>query len=341
MFDKVRIAPSGHLRALHSLVAQYISICSKDDYRRIFQTEGATPYMDLSKKKTGFHKKEDIYFKENIWNNYFIQPEVGENEVWLLEVCSAFTDDSILLSYADRNEIKQYHDTAKQYLRYKPHILSKVESFKKEFFKGKVAGLHVRGSDSFYDKGRPHYPLAYFRDLIDEKLADYQTIFLATDGIEYVDYFKKLFGERVVAYNCKNRVDINRYRFSIHEIAIADPVSAGEEVLIEGLLLANTDLLIRGQSNITTCALIENPTMLFHQVDLPIIDNDFYHLYLEEKSRNMIYKDYYIPELEIKKQSFYIQKAIEFKEKQFQILDTGINEDEMKKLIKKYIFEEY
>lgn len=340
MFDKLRIAPSGHLRAMHSLVAQYISICSKEVYQKAFKFEGAFPYMDISKKKTGFHKKEDIFFKENIWNNYFVQPEIDENEIWLMEACSSCSDDSILLSYADRNKIKEYNEVVKQYLIYKPVILSKVEEFKNKYFKGKVAGLHIRGSDSFYDKGRPHYPLAFFRDLIDEKLSSYETIFLATDGVEYVNYFKNIFGNRIVVYDCKNRVDFPRYRFSIHEQSILDPYSAGEEVLIEGLLLSKTDLLIRGQSNITTYALIENPEMLFHQVDLPILDNDFYHLYLDDAARNMVKNEYYIPELEVKNQEHYVQKALEFKEKQFEILDIGINEEKMINLIKKYILEE-
>lgn len=332
----IRIAPSGHMRAMHSLINQYIVACYNLEERLHHTT--FIPFMDLRKKITGYHNLDDKFYEENIWNRYFVQQPVDDNQVFYSEEVSSHTDYSILLTHLNTIElVNRFHNILKKYLVYKDYILQKVESFVQNNFNGRVASIHIRGGDSFYDKGRPHLPLSYYKDLIHEKLTDYDTIFVSSDCVEYVDYIKHNVNRTVVFYDTQNRVNLFNYKKPIHEYPI-DPFLAGEEVIIESLILSHSDLLIRGQSNITTVAYLHNPTMKLHQIDLPLLSNDFYHMRVTDDTvREHMKKNYYHKHLEVKNHEEYLVNAIEFKKKQFSILDEDRMSYKLEEIIKEII----
>lgn len=337
MKNKLRIAPGGHMRALHSLIIQFIALCTRFETK--FQEENVVPYMDVRGKQTGFHLPGDELFRENVWNRWFIQPDVHWNELWWGEACSPETDTTILVANEPREKFHDFHRAARKWLHYKPYITDQVDKFVNENFKGKVVGFHLRGSDSFLDTGRPHISLAYFRDMIQEKLQDYDTIYIATDSIEYLNYFKHYFGDRVVSYPIKEMVLMETYDFRpIHEYP-QDPYASADEVLIEALLLSKVDLLVRGQSNITTYALVENPNMKFHQVDLPFYDNDRHvgQNFWPERD----YSAFYMKELEVEKHDHYLAHSLEFENIHFSMLEGGLggmDYDKLREIVRDYIY---
>jgi hypothetical protein len=326
--NKLRIAPSQHRKTIHVLINQYINRCYQ--WEETFKELGITPYMDLSKKNTGFHKKEDIHFKENVWNRWFVQPELSPDELWWAEDTTEGGVSSGMNSPIEN--IHLCHNILKKYLIIQPFIIDKVNDFVNNNFKGKVLGIHVRGSDCYIDNLRPKIPLAYFRDIISEYLYYYDTIFIATDTLEYRNYFINHFPDKVVFYDSKSIVsfDSDYDFFSIHEKNVSG--TNGEDVIIESLILSKTDFLLRNRSNIAHFAQIVNPNLESHQLDLPFLMRDYYQS-IEINPR------YYNKQLEVKKHDYYWEQTSLFTKEHQNILNNHIlsNIDEMKKIINKYL----
>lgn len=302
----VRLAPSGHKRALHSLILQYIQICANLDH--FIPDKDILPYMDLSKKITGFHSIEDNEFLTNPWNRYFIQPILKPNTVFRMELVGSMYDFSILLYNNDLETIKRYNQTIKEFLVFRPHIIEKVNLFEKTFFEGTVAGIHIRGTDSFFDRGRPNLPISYFEKLIEEKLGNYSKIFIASDNINVIQKLQSKFGSRIVFYVSK-RLDIDAQNVALHETIFNDSnIDYGEEVLIESILLSKCDLLIRQQSNVSTFSKLLNPDIKIHQFDLPLWHEWNYHCCTEdtfEERKKFTEQYYYQADLEINDIEYY------------------------------------
>lgn len=307
----VRIAPSGHKRALHSLILQYLRVCY--DLPHLIPDKDIIPYMDLSNKITGFHTLEDTRYVTNPWNRYFIQPELETNSAFRMELVGATYDYSLLIYDIDKVILHRYKEIVQKYIKFRPHILNKVDLFCSKEFVGKVAGIHIRGTDSFFDSGRPNLPLSYFEKLIETKLKDYTKILIATDTVNIVEKLKEKFGSKIISYD-SIKLGIDGQHQSLHEGAVRDlNIDTGEEVLIESILLSRCDLLLRQQSNITTFSIVLNPDIKIHQFDLPFWNSWNFHLFSDE---NRMYREkitkanYYISDLEINDTEYYKSEYI-------------------------------
>ena len=323
--DKLRIAPSLPKATIHVLITQYINRCHYWEWA--FKDMGKKPYMDLAKKATGFHKKEDIYYEENVWNRWFVQPELKSNELWWAE--DTIESGVVMGMNSPIENIILCHDILKKYLIFQPSIVSKVEDFVNNNFKGKVLGVHLRGSDCYIDNLRPKIPLAYFRDIILEHLPYYDTIFVASDTLEYRDYFINHFPDKVVFYDSKSIVSFNSdYNFfSIHEVSNSG--TNGDDVLIESLLLSKTDFLLRNRSNVAHFAQMMNPDLECHQLDLPFLMNG-----------HTPNPRYYNKQLEVEKHDYHWEQTSLFTKEHQNILSNNnvmVNKEEMKQLINKYL----
>ena len=109
--DKLRIAPSLPKATIHVLITQYINRCHYWEWA--FKDMGKKPYMDLAKKATGFHRKEDIYYEENVWNRWFVQPELKPNELWWAE--DTIESGVVMGMNAPIENIILCHDILKKY----------------------------------------------------------------------------------------------------------------------------------------------------------------------------------------------------------------------------------
>jgi len=296
----LRIAPAGYRRALHSLILQYISI-----YKRFKHIKpNIYPYMDLSNKQTGFHPENSITDSSNPWTNYFIQENITSNNI--IDTEKEENDDSILLYDMQMKDIIEYNRIIKNVLHIKPFILDIVNDFVKKNFNTYVVGIHIRGTDSFFDKGRPSIPLQYYIDLIETKLSNYNKIFISTDTIGVIERLTKLFGNRIITYS-KIKTTINYHYLALHENNNS-PFNVGLEVLIDSLLLSKCNLLIRQQSNITTFSILYNPNIKIHQFDLPLWTNENYHIINHSSAYINTMKNYYIKSFQLDNINSYIKK---------------------------------
>jgi hypothetical protein len=284
--------------------------------------------MDLSKKLTGYHAKDDADFLGNPWNNYFVQESLKENEIFWLESCSENMDLNIGIG-SSKSDFITWKQIKDKYLIVQPHILDKVNDFVDKNFIGKVAALHIRGTDSFYDKTRPHLPVSFYKELIAEKLQNYSKILICTDSLEMLEILKSSFGDKIINYNSEKST-LEKYRYHLSYIS-EDPYKVGEDVLIESLLMARCNLLVRGDSNVSIFSLVENPHIDFHYTTLKF----YQHPHPPLSTLDPRIKEYYIDDLEISNIDYYLEKSKIFETKKFELVEKN-KIDELNQLIKEY-----
>ena len=321
--NRVRIAPAGHYRGFHSMLCQYLMIC------RIYNLEKGQPYMDLSRKITAFHPKDDTEYLTNPWNNYFIQEQPKLNEIYKIELASSEYDQSINPCCDSKQETySHWHTVIENHFLVKPHILEKVNNFVKNEFYGRVAGIHIRATDVFFfDMHRPNLPVSFYIDLIQEKLSDYDRILIATDSKDVIDIIKKRFGYRIIVYNCY-RSSLDDYHVSRGELAVTDPYTWGEDPLVESLLLSKVELLIRGYSNVSVLPILLNPFMKIHNVDLKFFIEGL-HSHVPKT-----HQDFIINELELSNIDYYLKRSKEFELKKQEFLLSDNRIENLKELIR-------
>jgi Nodulation protein Z (NodZ) len=147
-----------------------------------------------------------------------------------------------------------------KYVRIKPHIQEKIDTFVKENFEGNfIIGIHYRGTDKSREAPRVSYEkmhsaIAKTVDALPRSL-DYK-IFVATDEQLFIDYMKSKFGSKVCCLDAIRSLDGTPLHFKQ-----AQPYRQGEETLMDCILLSTTNMLIRTHSNIGASAGNFNPLL--------------------------------------------------------------------------------
>lgn len=152
----------------------------------------------------------------------------------------------------------------RRYVRVKPHVLSKVDAFEQEHFRGHtVLGIHLRGTDKGTARGpielmRIVEPKEYFPHIDDylRKSGDCK-IFVATDQVQFVDTIRKRYGSRVMSYESM-RTTGARNPF---EYMDGLGYRKGEDVLIDCLLLSRCNYLLKCTSAVGEFAMYFNPDL--------------------------------------------------------------------------------
>jgi len=149
------------------------------------------------------------------------------------------------------------HDAIEKYIRIKPVIREKIETFYQQHMQGKlVIGIHLRGTDKLLE-ARAHNP----QQILD-KIAEFTVqirqicwFFVATDEERLLDLAKQKFGDRVISYNSRR----SHNAIPVHYLPNKDGAIVGEEVLIEAQLLSRCKLFIHTRTNVATAVLFFNP----------------------------------------------------------------------------------
>ena len=169
----------------------------------------------------------------------------------------------------DRNFV---HGLMKKFVRLKPALRAKVDDFHQAHFGSqRVLGVHYRGIEktqgAFKDgvvlRRTPGLKQAFLREMGRRIGAEPGLrVFVATDSVQFLEEAKDAFGEAVFCREAR-RLESNDEAVGLHFSAEArthGPMLA-EEVLLDALLLARTDFLIHGVSNVSNAALFLNPRL--------------------------------------------------------------------------------
>ena len=123
-----------------------------------------------------------------------------------------------------------------------------------------MIGVHYRGTDKVRGSKKEADPVCYYNvvEAVKQNMKGNTNIFIATDEIDFLDHMGNIFGERVVHTEAKRSYD-NR---PIH--LTRDQGNGGElalDAMLDALLLAKCDLMIRTSSNLSRASMFMNPRM--------------------------------------------------------------------------------
>lgn len=242
------------------------------------------PVIDMQNFPTLYNEREKIFSTKNAWEYYFNQKKKLSN--------INFKKDKVIFSDGDFNikffkdhyygNEEYFYNLYKKNITIKKNIIDHVKTFKKKYFKNhQVIGVHWRGTDITTAKYKNSKSILYqYRkkitiddfskkiDRIIKKKKNFK-IFLSTDEEDYLKQFKNLYGSKVIftnSYRSKTSASIHlgsKYNRTLHRYKL------GFEVLVDSLLLSDTDLIICRKSNVTNAAILFNYKKKRKIIELP------------------------------------------------------------------------
>ena len=196
------------------------------------------------------------------WWEYYYEPlsigtRIGNNAIATIDGNFRFHFSSIAVNRMSR---KRAHYLLSTHVHVKEHITKSVDDFVAEQFNSdSVIGVHYRGTDK--SKEAPRVSHARFIRAIRKVIAKLDTddfqIFVATDEQSFLNDMIALFPGKVVFFADMIRSEDGK---PIH-LDSPTPHKAGEEALIDCLLLSRCDSIIRTTSHLSHIATFFNPTM--------------------------------------------------------------------------------
>lgn len=159
------------------------------------------------------------------------------------------------------------------HLRLKPSVTAKIKAFRAAHFKTSMIGLHIRGPGRT-DGGVPalrqrhtpagEVPLELYFSLLDQALQSRPEagIFACSDSSQVIAAIQQRYGRRVVTFDATrstfgemhaNHPENRGQNFPAHKL--------GLDILMDAYLLAETDFLVHGNSNVANFVLCKTPDL--------------------------------------------------------------------------------
>lgn len=148
------------------------------------------------------------------------------------------------------------HDLIEKYIHVKKEILEEVEAFYHKQLEGAfVIGVHYRGTDKWTEAQVVSYEAVLAK--IDELLVEHPEakIFVATDEPVFLEKISLYYGEKVCHINAQKIAGYPVHYYS------SECFLKGREALMDCLLLAKSDILVRTNSNLSSVSAFFNPRM--------------------------------------------------------------------------------
>ena len=168
--------------------------------------------------------------------------------------------------------VSYYHSIAEKYIRFQPHVLQTLKEKEIEIFGAerqcrteRILGVLARGTD--YTGLKPYYnpiqpDLAQLTGTIDDYCVKYSCdkVYVATEDAEVIEYFEKIYGNRLLHTDQKRVSKVTTYLYENREFIDRDPFERGIEYLTSIYLLSQCNGLIAGRTTGTvgTCIMADN-----------------------------------------------------------------------------------
>jgi len=212
------------------------------------------PIIDMQNFPTKYNELKSINKSFNAWDYYF-EPI---NKYKLSEI---YKSKFVIITDGNTNNLKEFDSFKnlnskhfqiyKKMIKFKPYIINEVNKFiKNNFKKGKILGVHFRGTDM---KTQERHPFPATPDQIIKQINininkyKYKKIFLVTEEKQYLDILLKKFKEKIIYTESfrsnKNNIFEQNFRKN-HRYQI------GKENIIDMLVLAKTDRIICTNSHL-------------------------------------------------------------------------------------------
>jgi len=171
------------------------------------------------------------------------------------------------LSRSEVNRLLETHIEVRPEIREEARRI--VAAFERDAF---VIGVHFRGTDSTHGPGgalvdyrTTPVPYAAYASEVRRALESaaprrYQVV-VATDEIEFLAFMRKEFGDQVLAVEDAPRVHAGGTAIHFDRSLAVSNYQKGKSGLIDCLLLAATNYLVKGRSNLSDASLAFNPRL--------------------------------------------------------------------------------
>jgi Nodulation protein Z (NodZ) len=182
------------------------------------------------------------------WWEYFFEPiRIGVKKPARYHAVS-FEETKMHIYNALHLPRERAHQLIERYIRIRPEILQARDDFVRDYFNGfYVIGVHHRGTD----KGTecPLVPYEVTKNKVEECMKQYGKayIYVATDEARFLDYMITAFPGQVI-YNDFSR-STNDMPLHVSSHLYQGNYQKGREALLDCLLLAKCDVLIRPSSS--------------------------------------------------------------------------------------------
>lgn len=236
------------------LFALYFQVIGAIDYCQVYHHD-----LSLQFNKGFYYDPErggswwDYYFENSFFrfsNNQAIQ-ELNVNDLTIKDQFNFYGRD---LHPTIANRIIPH-------ITIRNHIIQKVDQFISQHFRGKkVIGLHYRGTDKVGGDWQEsvRVPYDYVYSNVSECPSD-ALIFVATDEAQFLEFMNNRFPGRIVSYDAIRSINGVPVHIPFHTRSSA--YKAGEDALIDCLLLSRCNLLIRTDSNLSQASMFISPEL--------------------------------------------------------------------------------
>jgi hypothetical protein len=168
------------------------------------------------------------------------------------------------------SDLSALADLATRHLRVAPPFLARAAALRARFAAAGdfVIGLHLRGTDKVLNYPHRTPAFATYAAEVDRILAHRRParhrIFVATDQTELAAAARRHFGAACFLLEDSPRLssaDRASDRLGVHKHAAFGPRVRGESALLDCLLLAGCDYLVKNRSGLSDAALVLNPRL--------------------------------------------------------------------------------
>lgn len=212
-----------------------------------------------------YYNKDGYNGCTNVWEYYFYP--VSKDTYQIGDVINKNSDQTIVpegISHIgwvpEHTREKWYRRVVsriiEKYIHIKPAVKNKIESFYKQNMLGKkTIGIHIRGTDK-YREAIAVSPSTIFEqaNILAAQFPACQFL-IATDELSILEEAKSKLSGKVIYYEAFRSQDGRPIHFNTHQY---NKAKLGEEVLIETILLARTDIFLHTLSNVSSAVLYFN-----------------------------------------------------------------------------------
>ena len=275
IFYVIKRTPGTGMFSNITFILNHLKICKKFNF---------LPIIDMENFHTIYNERINIRENKNAWNYYF----KSLNKFTLNEVYKSknvlITDNKFFhfFSYNIHKDLELSKLLRDQIIINK-YLQKSYSKILKKFNNKNILGIHFRGTSYKRSAGHPlpatkkqMYNIT--KNILEKNHID--KIFLVTEEQNYLDFFIKKFGDKVIYLNSSYRSNTNDafkiYPRNLHRYKL------GREAVLEAMLLSSCKHFVYLCSNISAAAIGFNIEMSQSRYE---IDNGF-------NSKNIIYSQF-------------------------------------------------
>lgn len=222
----------------------------------------------------------DPAFGENSWQYHFEPIDLGRGTDTIDREVDTFLEEEFS-ACGEQMARARAAELIGRYVHARPHIREKLEAFARAHFAGfHVIGIHYRGTDKWVEARRVPYAeiCAAVREALGALDSDRCRLFVASDEQAFVDFMECAFPGKVKSWQTQRAPAGNHLDSVAIDFSMEDNYRKGADAVMDCMLLARCERLIRTVSSLGLCAGYFNPEM-------PVRLLNRYHVAVEAVSR--------------------------------------------------------